>query len=63
MHNQKLLEQAFVGREAQADHPITCLNPTKTFIITQVERKQDGHIAVCGENTCWFGENMIELVV
>jgi hypothetical protein len=61
-HTQKVLEQAFVGREAKADHPITCLNPEATFIIKQV-RLEDGGIAVRGERTMWFGDSCFQLVV
>ena len=32
----KTIEQFLIGKEAKADHPITCMNPTKTFIIVDV---------------------------
>ena len=66
----KTIEQFLIGKEAKADHPITCMNPTKTFIIVDVRveettpsYKVQGHkVFVRGENTMWFGYNTWELV-
>jgi hypothetical protein len=64
------IEKFFIGKEAKADHPITCMNPTETFIIidvrveeTLLSQKDQGHkVFVRGENTMWFGYNTWELV-
>ncbi len=52
------LVQSVVGMRAQADHPITCLNPEPYFTIKEA-RIEDGRISVRGENTCWFGQGMV----
>ena len=66
----KTIEKFLIGKEAKADHPITCMNPTKTFIIVDVRVEEttpsyevQGHkVFVRGENTMWFGYNTWELV-
>ena len=66
----KTIEQFLIGKEAKADHPVTCMNPTKTFIIVDVRVEEttpsyevQGHkVFVRGENTMWFGYNTWELV-
>ncbi|GGE18512.1 hypothetical protein GCM10011390_42110 [Aureimonas endophytica] len=47
-----------VGDEVRADHPITVLNPTQTFIVYE-RRFKDDRVSVRGENTCWFDLGMI----
>lgn len=50
-----------VGSRVEADHPITSLNPTKTFIVK--EMKYDTGREKCyvrGEDTMWFATNMIK---
>lgn len=41
------------GAYVEADHPITCLNPTKAFEVRYV-KSEHGAWYVRGENTCWF---------
>jgi hypothetical protein len=54
-----------LGRRVKADHPVTCLNPEETFIVTEVNF--DAHsingpsFYVKGENTMWFAEGLVEL--
>lgn len=55
------LKQLMIGKTAKANHPITCLNPTETFIIVDV-KVNDNTIFVRGENTCWFGSNSYEIL-
>ena len=64
------IEQFLIGKEASTDHPITELNPTKTFIIVDVNVEktlssdvEQGHkVFIRGKNTMWFGYNSWELV-
>lgn len=58
---QQLLNQVFIGCQAQANHPQTCLNPDKTFKIKEV-KIEDDNIWFRGEHTCWFGSGMIEFI-
>jgi hypothetical protein len=50
-----------IGDEVMADHPITCLNPSRTFRIAYVEYR-DGSMSVRGEETMWFGLSLIKRV-
>jgi hypothetical protein len=50
-----------IGCEVESTHPITVLNPTKTFIVKEVLVEHD-IIFVRGENTCWFGQTMIKCI-
>jgi len=54
------LARTLIGKTAKADHPITCLNPNETFTIIEVRTEAD-HISVRGENTCWFGQNLVSV--
>jgi hypothetical protein len=47
-----------IGTMVKADHPITCLNPTEYFEVTEVEVTSTGARAR-GKNTCWFGTSML----
>ena len=51
-----------IGAQVRARHPRTVLNPETTFEVTQVRAEPDGHFAVRGERTCWFGLSIIEPV-
>lgn len=54
-----------IGLEVEADHPITCVNPTKTFKIfdVQIDDGWSGKtIFVRGEDTMWFSTRMIKRV-
>ena len=55
------LVASLIGREAKANHPITCLNPTETFIITEA-KVENGAIVVRGTDTCWWGEGAVDLL-
>lgn len=57
-HEQKVFDLFFKGKEARADHPLTCLNPHVWFEVKQVSIG-DGRISICGDETCWFGISMI----
>ena len=48
-----------IGTYVEADHPITCLNPTKAFEVRFVDCVR-GHWLVRGDNTCWFGVNSVK---
>lgn len=50
-----------IGLEVKANHPITVLNPTKTFKITQASI-EDNKLYVRGEDTMWFESSLITLV-
>lgn len=61
------IKESLIGKMAKAHHPITCANPSKTFVIVDVkvewrEWEQDWIVSVRGEETCWFGRNYWELV-
>lgn len=61
-NNEKsLIECLLVGKEVEASHPITCLNPEKIFVVSEAIIK-DNRIFVRGENTMWFGQSMITIV-
>ena len=47
-----------VGCVVVADHPITCINPCKAFIVKQV-RVENGKVYVQGEHTCAFNSTLI----
>lgn len=49
------------GKLVTVDHPITVLNPDKVFEIVEA-RIDNNHIAIRGENTCWFGESLVTFV-
>ena len=55
------LVQELVGRTAEANHPITVLNPNKTFIVTEAKYEHD-RVFVRGEDTCWFGLNTVQIL-
>lgn len=48
-----------VGLEVKADHPITCLNPTETFLIRYAKIDERGKLYVRGEETMWFHASLI----
>jgi hypothetical protein len=59
------LLRTLIGRTAEADHPVTVLNPSKTFRIDDVKlerRGKDMKVFVKGIHTCWFGEEMIKVL-
>lgn len=64
------IEDFLIGKEAKADHPITSLNPTPTFIIVAVKVEEtashqnpQGHkVSVRGSDTMWFGYHTWSLV-
>lgn len=50
-----------VGSRIEVDHPITVLNPTKTFIIKEMSYNTDRERCyVRGEDTMWFSASMIK---
>lgn len=49
-----------VGKTAKSLHPITLLNPSETFIITECKISNDT-LYIRGEDTCWFEQGMIRL--
>jgi hypothetical protein len=65
-----IIEEFLIGKEARSKHPITALNPTENFIISEIrvefrafEDGKYGHcISVRGDNTCYFGRDYWELV-
>lgn len=56
-----VLRQVLIGKIAKANHPITCLNPEKTFTVHDVKYDNDT-IWIRGRNTCWFGSNSYEIL-
>lgn len=48
-----------VGTKVKTEHPITPLNPSEYFEVTQREISQSGRIAVRGKDTMWFGVGML----
>jgi hypothetical protein len=42
-----------IGAYAISTHPITCLNPSLIFKVTEIE-SSGGRISVRGKFTCWF---------
>ena len=56
------LVATLIGKRAKAYHPITCLNPTEFFEIRFVKIEND-KVFCRGENTCWFGENMLTVEI
>ncbi|AVQ81695.1 hypothetical protein C4F17_12450 [Variovorax sp. PMC12] len=43
-----------IGARVKANYPITVLNPTEYFTVSEMRMNSDGRIAVRGEDTCWF---------
>lgn len=50
-----------IGIEVQADHPQTCLNPSKTFRVHEARIDENGRLFVRGEETMWFHGGLISL--
>ena len=50
-----------IGLTVEANHPITCANPEKHFVVKEA-RVEDNRIFVRGENTIWFGGGMIKII-
>lgn len=49
-----------VGDMVKVDHPITVLNPTEWFKVTQISITiPDRRVSIRGDETCWFGLNMV----
>ena len=49
-----------IGLEVRADHPITCLNPEKSFKIFDA-KIEDDKLYVRGQNTMWFHSGLVKL--
>lgn len=49
-----------IGTHVEANHPITCLNPTKAFCVAFVRCDGGGAWYVRGKNTCWFHVNSVK---
>lgn len=47
-----------IGSEVIADHPVTPLNPSESFIVEEIEFRNDNFYAR-GENTMWFNVTML----
>lgn len=50
-----------VGARVKADHPVTCLNPEETFIVTELSF-DNGRFFARGAQTCWFSTRMLSPV-
>lgn len=47
-----------LGATVKADHPITCLNPDETFVVTAIHWDR-GQFFARGEQTMWFSTRML----
>jgi len=54
------LVKNLIGMQACANHPISVANPDKYFKIYDA-KLEDGKIIVRGEDTIWFGEELVTI--
>ncbi len=55
------LVKQLIGKTAQADHPITVLNPDLYFTIYEA-RIDDNKVSCRGKNTMWFDESLLTVL-
>lgn len=48
-----------IGTWVCANHPVTCLNPSRYFQVSEIKYEQSVRVYVKGEDTCWFSSHNV----